>query len=297
MIDISSITNMISALRAQTSPNSITPEGLGSILQKITNLIGSLSQVPEQDATDLVARMTQCESDSRTALQTARSAQATADGNVIDVVGYEQTATGVTVTVKQHSGNSNSATIPSATTTLAGVMSAEDKDHLDKAYQRTMASLTTSSTETQVKLNYKRHNNQVTTVTLVGASSSAAGLMTAADKVKLDSLATTVENFTQQLNSVANVKADRDLNGLISMLKLDQWPRTVIKSMTPGFSSEEGEVYLNTGMMAFDPVMLYVRVGNTHYTLGEPSEHVVYFARDTKKFCIWNKDQQIMEEI
>lgn len=296
-MDVTQLTNKISALRSQVAPDSITAEGLGSLLQEIANVISTIGTIDTSDETDLLQRVTAAEGTAQTALQTAQAAQSTAAGMVIDAFAVTPGTGDVTLTLQQHGYTSQTLTLPGATTQRAGVMSAEDKDHLDKAYQRTLASLKTSSTAEQVKLQYKRHNDQVVTVTLVGASSSAAGLMTAADKVKLDSLAATVESFTQQLNTVAGVKADLDLNGVMSMLKLDQWPRTVIKSMSPGFSSEEGEVYLNTGMTASDPVMLYVRVGNTHYTLGEPSEHVVYFARDTKKFCIWNKDQQIMEEI
>lgn len=304
MIDISSITRQISALRAQTSPNSITPEGLGSILQKITNLIGSLSQVPEQEATDLVARMTQCESDSRAALQAARSAQATADGNVIDVVGYELTATGVTVTVEQHSGSSNSATIPSATTTLAGVMSAEDKDHLDKAYQRTMASLTTSSTETQVKLNYKRHNNQVTTVTLVGASSSAAGLMTAADKVKLDSLGSEFETLQQaQQQVLALAEGFAPLNGARSRIIPIYEGFMMLDSMGESLDTVDGATYsfaVARGKCWYNPsnkMIHYWWEGAASYNRYQPSQFPsVFFNKVTGRCYLWNSTTQEMEE-
>lgn len=304
MIDISSITNMISALRAQTSPNSITPEGLGSILQRIANLIGSLSQVPEQEATDLVARMTQCESNSQTALQAARSAQATADGNVIDVVGYEQTATGVTVTVEQHSGNSNSATIPSATTTLAGVMSAEDKDHLDKVYQRTMASLTTSSTETQVKLNYKRHNNQITTVTLVGASSSAAGLMTAADKVKLDGLGSefeTLQEVQQQVLALAGEFAP--LNGTKNRIIPIYEGFMMLDSMGESLDTVDGATYSFAsarGKCWYDPInkrIVYWWEGAAGASRYEPTRFPsVFFNKVTGRCYLWNNTTQEMEE-
>lgn len=304
MIDISSITRQISALRAQTSPNSITPEGLGSILQKITNLIGSLSQVPEQEATDLVARMTQCESDSQAALQAARSAQATADGNVIDVVGYELTATGVTVTVEQHSGNSNSATIPSATTTLAGVMSAEDKDHLDKAYQRTMASLTTSTTETQVKLNYKRHNNQITTVTLVGASSSAAGLMTAADKVKLDSLGSefeTLQEVQQQVLALAGefVPLNGAKNRIIPIyegfMMLDSMGESLdtVDGATYSFAQARGKCWYNPS----NKMIYYWWEGASGSSRYQPSQfQSVFFNKVTGRCYLWNSTTQEMEE-
>ena len=292
MIDISPITRLISALRAQTSANSITPEGLGSILQKITDLIGALSQVPEQEATSLTQRVAQCESDCETARLAAQAAAATAAGNVISELGVTRSSTTVTITITQESGNSVSESIPAATTSYAGLLSASDKTKLNGAYNKRLKQLTTTSTDATVKLNYKCEDDTIKELTFVGATSLTAGLMTAADKVKLDNLDTTVSALQTTVNGMGTKKADLALQGNLSMLDLSQWPRCVIKSATPGMSSTQGEVYLMTGMMSFDPVNLQVLVGNTRYDLGEPSEHVVYFARDTRKFYLWNVSMQ-----
>lgn len=194
-MDVSNITRQISALRAQTAPDSITPEGLGSILQAIADLISELSNIDTGTSTNLIARVEQLEGDMQTAMGNAQSAAAAAANMHID--SFALGDDNVTITVQQHGYSAMSLTLVAATTTKAGVMSAEDKDHLDKAYQRTLYQLTTSSYEDKVTLNYKRHNNQVVNVTFVGASSSSAGLMTAADKVKLDSMASQIETILQ----------------------------------------------------------------------------------------------------
>lgn len=298
-MDVSNITRQISALRAQTAPDSITPEGLGSILQAIANLISELSNMDTSTGTNLIARVEQLEGDMQTALGNSQSAAAAAANMHID--SFELGDDNVTITVQQHGYSAMSLTLVAATTTTAGVMSAEDKDHLDKAYQRTLYQLTTSGYSDRVVLNYKRHNNQVVTVTFVGASSSAAGLMTAEDKVRLDNLynsnSTYQQEVFQQLQDLDGAKADLTLNGVVSMLDLAQWPRNIIKSMTPGMSSVQGEVYLSAGMTVHDPIEMQVLIGNTRYPLGQPNEHTIYLARDTMKFCVWNPDLQMMEEV
>ena len=77
-MDVSNITRQISALRAQTAPDSITPEGLGSILQAIANLISELSNIDTGTSTNLIARVEQLEGDMQTAMGNAQSAAAAA---------------------------------------------------------------------------------------------------------------------------------------------------------------------------------------------------------------------------
>ena len=92
-------------------------------------------------------------------------------------------------------------------------------------------------------------------------------------------------------------KADLSLEGNLDMLALSQWPRQIIKSATPGFPTEEGELAIMSGMLPSDPIEMQVKVGNTIYSLGEPNEKVVYLAKDTKKFYIWDRSQQTMVEV
>ena len=297
-MDISNITNMISALRASTAPDSITPEGLGSILQHIADLIGALSQIDTSEATDLIARVSAAEGNAATALQTAQGAAAAAAANVIDTFSYTQDSTTVlTMTLKQHGHNAFTVSLPGATTSYAGLMTALDKTYLNGAYNKRLKQLTTTSTDETVVLNYKCEDDTVKHLTFVGATSLTAGLMTAADKAKLDALDTAMTTMQSTATNLGTNKADLQQNMPLQMLALSQWPRQIIKSATPGMSNVEGEVYLTAGMTSFDPTLLQVKVGNTRYDLGEPNEHVVYFARDTSKFYIWNSSQQAMVEV
>lgn len=197
---------MISALRARTAPDSITPEDLGSILQHIANLIAALSNIDVSTETNLIARVEQLEGDMQTALGNSQSASSLAADMIID--DFSLGSDNVTITVQQSGYSALSITLQPATTTKAGVMSAEDKDHLDKAYQRTLYQLTTSSYSDKVTLNYKRHNDQVVSVNFVGATSSEAGLMTAADKVLLDSLSSSVSTISQVQQQVLALAGD-----------------------------------------------------------------------------------------
>ena len=297
-MDISSITNMISALRASTAPDSITPEGLGSILQHIANLIGALSQTDVSTETNLIARVSAAEGNAATALQTAQGAAAAAAANVIDTFSCTQdSSTVLMMTLKQHGHNAFTVSLPGATTSYAGLMTALDKTYLNGAYNKRLKQLTTTSTDETVVLNYKCEDDTVKHLTFVGATSLTAGLMTAADKVKLDALDTAMTTMQRTAINLGTNKADLESNAPLSMLALSQWPRQIIKSITPSFPSEEGEISLMTGMLPSDPVELQTKVGNTIYGLGQPNEHVVYLARDTKKFYIWDSSQQTMVEV
>lgn len=291
MIDISPITRLISALRAQTSANSITPEGLGNILQKITNLIGSLSQIPEQDATDILTRLAECESDCETARQSAQEAAADAAGCVLDTLTITPAAAAVTLTVNQESGASVSESIPAATTTLAGVMSATDKDHLDKAYQRTLAQLTTSSYDDRVTLNYKRHNDQIVNVTFTGATSFYAGLMTAADKVKLETAVsdiTALQQWQSALYSTLQYSfAGLDNNGLVKSELLQRNMLFNIDGDADLSGLTPGDVFFSEGSL-----FMYEYTNNhgsrISSPVGDPQTDIIYCHKSTGMLYKWD---------
>lgn len=92
-------------------------------------------------------------------------------------------------------------------------------------------------------------------------------------------------------------KADLENNGNVDMLKMDQWPRTVIKSVTPGLSNTEDEVYFDTGMHPTDPIGLFVLHDNVRYSIGTPSPHVVYLAKDTGRFYRWDNNNYEFVEV
>ena len=71
MVDTSQLTELISALRAETEADSVSPERVGYVLQKIVDILPSL------DSSELVANVTAALETARQALDTAQSANTT----------------------------------------------------------------------------------------------------------------------------------------------------------------------------------------------------------------------------
>lgn len=282
-------------MRAQTSANSITPEGLGSILQKITDLIGALSQIPEQEATDILSRLNQCESDCETARLAAQQAQSQAAANVIDGLTVDQTASDVTVTVTQHGGNSVSVAIPAATTTFAGLLSATDKYHLDVAYNKRLKQLTTSSYEDRVVMNYERGDDTITQLTFVGASTREAGLMTAADKTALDAATSNINTLqTWQTTINSSLEYFARLDSDTYTISPRNMPPTLLYGM--GESSDSG---CPIGGSYFDPEtkMIWLRIQVRLFKPIEPHINMEYRNIYTGKSYYWDDQEEAMVQI
>ena len=88
----------------------------------------------------------------------------------------------VSLVLTKNDGDSVAVDIDKATETTAGVMSAEDKTKLDKSVK----SITPASTAENVTLTTTNNTGGKSTVGLGAATTSAAGVMSAEDKTKLD---------------------------------------------------------------------------------------------------------------
>ena len=294
-MDISNITRMISAFRAQTSPNSITPEGLGSILQHIANLIGALSQINTSEATDLIARVSEAEANAETARQAAQNALTASEANVVDSFTYEQTDRVLQLSLKQHGHETHSINLPGATTTFAGLLTAIDKYHLDVAYNKRLKDLYTTKTPSAVTLNFKKHDDTVDQVTFVAATSTDAGLMTAEDKSKLISLESTIRNiqdwqqtFTSKFeNEVAHIDSE---NGRIVVGC--EHP-VLLYGMGAGLDGPDAGS-CPVGGSYWDPEqkMIWNRVQPRVFLPISPSQSVVYTNFYTGKKYAWVPDGQ-----
>ena len=130
IMDLSSITRKISSLRAQTERDSITPDGLGTILQLIVNTIASLGSVDVEDEAAILSRITNLETDTETALQAAQAAQTGNAANVSDTFSVSQSANTVTVSLKQHGYSVKQNQLPVASSTGAGIITKETFDAL-----------------------------------------------------------------------------------------------------------------------------------------------------------------------
>lgn len=294
-MDISNITRMISAFRAQTSPNSITPEGLGSILQRIADLIGALSQINTSEATDLIARVSAAEANAETARQAAQNALTASEANVVDSFTYEQTDHVLQLLLKQHGHETHSINLPGATTTFAGLLTAIDKYHLDVAYNKRLKDLYTTKTPSAVTLNFKKHDDTVDQVTFVAATSTDAGLMTAEDKSKLISLESTIRNiqdwqqtFTSKFeNEVAHIDSE---NGRIVVGC--EHP-VLLYGMGAGLDGPDAGS-CPVGGSYWDPEqkMIWNRVQPRVFLPISPSQSVVYTNFYTGKKYAWVPDGQ-----
>ena len=112
-------------------------------------------------------------------------------------------------TISTGASAANNITLPAASSTLAGVMTSTDKTELDRittanfalgAVTPAASSVAIAATKTTISTGASAANN----ITLPAATASVAGVMTAADKVKLDttlpnlinSNKTTIDNYT-----------------------------------------------------------------------------------------------------
>lgn len=97
-------------------------------------------------------------------------------------LGVTEDATTVTIT----NDNGTNAILESATSAVAGIMTAADKDRLDNIVDRPYQTIETSTGDATTRT--LRLSGNLDTVVLTAATTSIAGLMTASDKTKLDGL-------------------------------------------------------------------------------------------------------------
>ena len=290
-MDIINLTRKISALRAMTAPDSITPEVLGSLLQQIADLIGALDQIDTSEATDLITRVSAAEANAETARQAAQNALTASEANVIDSFSFDQTGTVLQLSLKQHGHDAVLLNLPGATTTFAGILTATDKYHLDVAYNKYLKQLTTSSYADRVTLNYKRHDDTVTQVTFVGASTYEAGLMTAADKVKLETAVSNITALQQwQANAYSMMEisfAGLDANGLVKSELLQRNMLFNIDADADLSGLTPGDIFFSDGSL-----FMYEYTNNhgsrISSPVGDPQTDIIYCHKSTGLLYKWD---------
>ena len=183
-MDISSLTNLITAFRAETRNNSITPDSLGQLLQKIVNVL-------ENAAEYTVVQQLEDWEGSITGLGFVLTKIALGAGdrnNIYLNIGSVNTKTGI--------GMLSAFTLRQATTERAGVMRAQQVTDLNSVRNK-MQHLATlhmevTASATSVQLALKENNGDVfnnpssLAVSLPVASSSQAGILSAEDYRKLN---------------------------------------------------------------------------------------------------------------
>lgn len=162
-MDITTLTQLIDAFRAETQQNAITPDSLGQLLQKIVNLIG--------DAADSATMqvLTEWMNDLTSAQTLVKNIRATTDKESF------------TLYMDKVNATTGSASIQS----------------LRILYPKYTLAKGSANGYVQLSLTDDTGEKVYSTIKIYGASQSAAGIMTAEDKRKLD-------NTASGLNSLAN---------------------------------------------------------------------------------------------
>lgn len=276
MADTTELTRKVTALRNETQPDSITPETLGNVLQAIVDFIAALGLIDISEETDLAQRVVAAENAANAASSAAAAAQAAAAKNVIDSMSNTPDAETLKIGVKQHGHSEYTTTLPAATETSAGVMSATDKQHLDSAHANVSAfkpkSLTIARTATAISLTLRLTDSTGIMVSLPSATTTYAGLLSKSDKVKLDGL--------PEAATIALVDDSGHLNA-------DQGPVMMLDSMDGSAIDEPG-----TGKTWFDIDMKHIcywtDAGSNYVDLGSPSQNLVYCDKKTNVQYRWN---------
>lgn len=135
--------------------------------------------------------------------------------NVATNLGNNATTSSVTIT----SSTGDNTTVGSATNTVAGIMGAGDKSKLDGIETGAQRNVATNLSANRNSTTYTVASSTGTNVTLQAASNADAGVMTSADKNKLDSLeggaeVNTVVSVAGKTGAVALNKNDVGLNNV-----------------------------------------------------------------------------------
>lgn len=101
-----------------------------------------------------------------------------------------------------------------------------------------------------------------------------------------------IEDLYKNGGGSSNVKLQSLPSGaqFMSMLDMAQWPRTLLASISNSYTGNEGEMFVMYGGFSADdtPAVIVYKENNVVYTLGEPSEYVIYTAKDNKRSYYWN---------
>lgn len=133
--------------------------------------------------------------------------QAGAQVNVATNLAYTTGASTGTIT----SSTGTNATIPAATTSVAGLLTSSDKSKLDGIAAGAQVNVATNLSNTPAASTLDVNSSTGTNTTLPAATTSAAGVMTSADKSKLNGIAAGAQTGT-----VTSVSGGTGLTGTVT---------------------------------------------------------------------------------
>lgn len=241
--------------------------------------------------------------------------------NVVDYDGRDEVvtfsyakSTGV-ITIKQSGRTEKTITISTATTSRPGLMSATDKTNLTSAVNKILSALSVVPNASNMSLTATFADNTTVSVTIPVATTSVAGLMSAADKSNLNTAKNTATNLNNKLG-VASGIATLDSNG---KLNASQLPSNVITDLDMySFVPVDAAGYVNanymqrnvlfnidtnanlSGLVHGDIFFLEGSLFEYDYTnnhgsriaapVGNPQANITYFLKSTGVAYKWDTD-------
>lgn len=271
------ITQSIDSLRTESSPDSVTPARVANLLQAIVDLINALSMVPDTEVADIMQMINNAVSTANAASSAASAAQTNANNKKITQFQAEATAEGVTLTVKQSGHTALTFLFPVADASQAGIVLPSVFQSLLNADQKAenykVAQLLFSYTTAGARFGIRLANGMTLEKDISLATSARNGLMSKADKEKLDNL----PNGVVALDEAGRVPA---ANAPTVML------RRTYPSQYDEAPLQNGDFYIDG-----DYHVWYHASAQNDIDLGVPSKNVVYCETETNILYRWTGTQ------
>ena len=273
------ISQSIESLRAESSPDSVTPARVANLLQAIVDLINALTMVPDSDVADIMQLINNAVSTANGAASTASAAQTAANNKLISQFKADAAADGVTITIKQSGHTAKTFLLPIADASQAGIILPAVLQNITDAANaaaNNKLNTITLSYGSGITLTFKSvDNNTLATKTIPLVASNHHGLMSATDKVKLDGLPS---SGIVALDAAGRVPAANS-------------PTMMLRRTYPSNYDEDplqnGEFFIDG-----DPLHVwYHQDSQTDIDMGVPSKNVVYCEQDTNILYRWTGSQ------
>lgn len=268
------ITKAIVALRMKLTPSSITPKDVADILQAIFNFVQALSLAPQSEILDLNNKLTQALNAATAAQNAANTAVQSANDQHVTLFEPEQGSSGVIIKLKQAGSATLQLSVPMATALKAGLLSkemfAKINEAKEKADDTDIDNLDYADSAIGIQLKIVKHNGEVVDCDIMGATVEKAGLLTAADKKKLDDMPGTEQ--------VAMLEAS-------GAMKSRHAPYTLLRNVVPTVLDDGIEI----GDNYFDAGHIYHAASSGDpIDLGVPSREITYCHADTGALYRWD---------
>lgn len=269
------ITQSIDSLRTESSPDAVTPARVANLLQAIVDLINALTMVPDTEVANIMQLINNAVSTAQAAAATAGNAQTAANNKLITQFKADAAADAVTLTVKQSGHTALTFSFPVADASHAGIVLPSVLQAITNAAttaaNNAVAQLLLSTYVDRVRFGVKSAGNATLQKDIPAATQSKAGVMSSADKTKLDALPS---SGIVALNAAGRVPS---ANAPIMMISGNMTGGSQ-DTLQPGdfyFLLDDGHIYY------------YPSPNEPEVDMGPPSKNVIYCHKDTDILYRW----------